>query len=300
MDWYSRKVLSWKLSNTMDERFCVEALDEALSKAKKMPDIVNTDQINSATPWPNSRGHLKPHRVKSFKLSNDKQFQEKLEEIVGLYLNPPEHALVFSCDEKSQIQAPDRTQTGLLMKKGRLRTMTHDYKRNRTTSLFAAMNTADGNIIGTCMNKHRHQEWIRFLNLIDRSTPKGKQIHLICDNYATHKHSKVKAWLKRHRRFHFHFTPTSASWLNMVERFFRNLTVNTIREGAFQNVKDLIRTIESHITHHDKNHKPFIWTATATDILEKVKRGRENILNMQSDCRATLAQQDYFVAAGFK
>jgi len=225
---------------------------------------------------------LKPHRVKSFKLSNDKQFQEKLEDIVGLYLSPPEHALVFSCDEKSQIQALDRTQPGLPMKKGRLRTMTHDYKRNGTTSLFAAMNTADGNIIGTCMNKHRHQEWIRFLNLIEKSTPKGKEVHLICDNYATHKHAKVKAWQKRHRRFHFHFTPTSASWLNMVERFFRDLTANTIRGGVFHSVGDLTRAIEEHITHHNKDPKPFVWTATATDILEKVKRGREKLVNMQS------------------
>ena len=168
------------------------------------------------------------------------------------------------------------------MKKGRLRTMTHDYKRNGTTSLFAAMNTADGNIIGTCMNKHRHQEWIRFLNLIEKSTPKGKEVHLICDNYATHKHAKVKAWQKRHRRFHFHFTPTSASWLNMVERFFRDLTVNTIRGGVFHSVGDLTRAIEEHITHHNKDPKPFVWTATATDILEKVKRGREKLVNMQS------------------
>lgn len=225
---------------------------------------------------------LKPHRVRSFKLSNDKHFEEKLDDIVGLYLNPPEHALVFSCDEKSQIQALDRTQPGLPLKKGRCQTMTHDYKRNGTTSLFAAMNTADGRIIGTCMDKHRHQEWIRFLNLIRRSTPEEKQIHIICDNYATHKHDKVTAWQRRNSRFHFHFTPTSASWLNMVERFFRDLTVNSIRRGVFRSVEELISAIEEHLAVHNAHPKPFVWTATASDILEKVKRGRRKLHNMPS------------------
>jgi transposase len=225
---------------------------------------------------------LKPHRIKGFKLSNDKHFEAKLEDMVGLYLNPPEHALVFSCDEKSQIQALDRTQPGLPLKKGRCQTLTHDYKRNGTTSLFAAMNTADGNIIGTCLNKHRHQEWIRFLNLIRKEAPSGRQIHLICDNYATHKHEKVKAWQQRNPRFHFHFTPTSASWLNMVERFFRDLTVNSLRRGVFRSVGELTKAIEDHIALHNKAPKPFVWTATASDILEKVKRGRAKLHNMQS------------------
>jgi transposase len=225
---------------------------------------------------------LKPHRVKGFKLSNDKHFEEKLEDIVGLYLNPPEHALVFSCDEKSQIQALDRTQPGLPLKKGRCQTMTHDYKRNGTTSLFAAMNTADGKIIGTCMNRHRHQEWIRFLDLIRSNTPADQEIHLICDNYATHKHAKVKRWQKRNPRFHFHFTPTSASWLNMVERFFRDLTVNSVRRGVFHSVEELTQAIEEHIAVHNSAPKPFVWTATASDILEKVKRGRAKLHNMQS------------------
>ena len=225
---------------------------------------------------------LKPHRTKGFKLSNDKRFEEKLEAVVGLYLNPPEHALVFSCDEKSQIQALDRTQPGLPLKKGRGQTLTHDYKRNGTTSLFAAMNTADGSIIGACMKQHRHQEWIRFLNLIRKQTPKDKEIHLICDNYATHKHAKVKAWQKRHPRFHFHFTPTSASWLNMVERFFRDLTAKSIRRGVFRNVGELIQAIEQHLARHNSDPKPFVWTATASDILEKVKRGRAKLLNIQS------------------
>ena len=225
---------------------------------------------------------LKPHRVKTFKLSNDKQFEEKLDDIVGLYLSPPEHAIVLSCDEKSQIQALDRTQPGLPMKKGRCQTLTHDYKRNGTTSLFAAMNTADGSVIGTCMNKHRHQEWLRFLNLVRRSTPKEKEVHIICDNYATHKHDKVKAWQVRNPRFHFHFTPTSASWLNMVERFFRDLTERSLRRGVFRSIAELIAAIEEHINAHNANPRPFVWTASASDILEKVKRGRRNLHKAQS------------------
>ncbi len=220
---------------------------------------------------------IKPHLVETFKLSNDKQFVEKLESIVGLYLSPPEHALVLSCDEKSQIQALDRTQPGLPMKKGRGETMTHDYKRNGTTSLFAAMNVADGRIIGTCMKRHRHQEWLRFLKRIKQSVPEEKEIHLICDNYATHKHPKVKAWIKRNKRFHVHFTPTSASWLNMIERFFRDLTCNRLKRGVFCSVDELTTAIEEYIAIHNANPKPFIWTAKAQDILEKVKRGRAKL-----------------------
>lgn len=225
---------------------------------------------------------IKPHRIDTFKLSNDKQFVEKLEDIVGLYLSPPEHALVLSCDEKSQIQALDRTQPGLPMKKGRGATMTHDYKRNGTTSLFAAMNVADGKIIGTCMTRHRHQEWLRFLNKIKASVPMGKEIHLICDNYSTHKHPKVKAWLGRNKRFHFHFTPTSASWLNMIERFFRDLTQSRLKRGVFCSVGELTAAIEEYIEIHNANPKPFIWTAKAQDILEKVKRGRAKLDKVRS------------------
>lgn len=225
---------------------------------------------------------LKPHRIKSFKLSNDKAFEEKLNDVVGLYLSPPEHAIVLSCDEKSQIQALDRTQPGLPLKKGRCQTFTHDYKRNGTTTLFAALNIADGSVIGTCMEKHRHQEWIKFLNLIRKNTPTDKEIHIICDNYATHKHAKVKAWQKRNPRFHFHFTPTSASWLNMVERFFRDLTVNRLRRGVFHNVPDLTNSIDQYVAHHNDDPKPFVWTATASDILEKVKRGRAKLNKQQS------------------
>jgi transposase len=220
---------------------------------------------------------LKPHRVGSFKLSNDPQFVEKLNDIVGLYLSPPEHAIVLSCDEKSQIQALDRTQPGLPMKKGRGATMTHDYKRHGTTSLFAALNVLDGTIISRCAPRHRHQEWIQFLNRIKRSVPTDQQVHLICDNYATHKHAKVKAWFKRNPRFHVHFTPTAASWLNMIERFFRDLTEHQLRRGVFRSVQSLIEAIEAYIQQHNRNPKPFIWTAQASDILEKVKRGRTQL-----------------------
>jgi transposase len=222
---------------------------------------------------------LKPHRIESFKLSNDPRFAEKLEEIVGLYLHPPEHALVLSLDEKSQIQALDRTQPGLPMKKGRAQTMTHDYKRHGTTTLFAALNTLDGTVMATCMPRHRHQEWLKFLRLIDRQTPEAKQLHLIVDNYATHKHPAVQAWIERHPRFHFHFTPTAASWLNMVERFFRDLTENQLRRGVFLSVDALENAIKNYIDRHNKQPKPFIWTAKATDILEKVKRGRAALNN---------------------
>jgi len=224
---------------------------------------------------------LKPHLTKGFKLSNDAKFVEKLEDIVGLYLSPPEHAIVFSCDEKSQIQALDRTQPGLPLKKGRCGTMTHDYRRNGTTTLFAALNIADGKVIGTCMARHRHQEWIKFLNKIKKETPGKKEIHIICDNYATHKHEKVKKWEKRNKRFHFHFTPTSASWLNMVERFFRDITENQLKRGVFKSISDLTEVIEGYIERHNETPKPIIWTATAKDILEKVKRGRDKLNKCQ-------------------
>jgi transposase len=226
---------------------------------------------------------LKPHRKKTFKLSNDPRFAEKLDDIVGLYLNPPEHALVLCVDEKSQIQALDRTQPGLPLKKGRARTMTHDYKRYGTTTLFAALNTLDGKLISTCMKKHRHQEWLKFLRQIDRETPPEKELHLIVDNYATHKHAKVGRWLARHKRFHIHFTPTSSSWLNMVERFFRDLTVQRVRRGVFRSVDELVTAIDDYIDGHNDSPKPFIWTAKASDILEKVKRGRAALHKVQSE-----------------
>jgi transposase len=239
---------------------------------RSMAQAIGVSEATVRRVW---RAHgLKPHRARSFKLSNDPQFAEKLEEIVGLYLNPPEHALVLSLDEKSQIQALDRTQPGLPLKKGRAQTMTHDYKRHGTTTLFAALNTLDGQVIGTCMSQHRHQEWLRFLRLIEQQTPTEREVHLIVDNYTTHKHPKVKRWLGRHPRFHVHFTPTSASWLNMVERFFRDLTQQRLRRGVFHSVSELEAALQTYIEQHNQNPKPFIWTAKASDILEKVKRGQ--------------------------
>ena len=220
---------------------------------------------------------LKPHLHRTFKVSNDKAFAEKLEDVVGLYLNPPENAIVFSCDEKSQIQALDRTQTCLPMDMNYTETMTHDYKRNGTTSLFAALNTATGEVIGACKDRHTHKEWLAFLKLVEKQTPKDKDLHIICDNYATHKHPKVKSWLKYHKRITIHFTPTSASWLNMVERFFRDLTENAIKRGVFPSVKYLKEAIHEYLDAHNENPKPFIWTASASDILEKVTRARKKL-----------------------
>jgi len=217
---------------------------------------------------------LKPHLSKTFKVSNDSRFEEKLVDVVGLYMNPPERALVLSVDEKSQIQALDRTQPGLPLKKGRCGTMTHDYKRNGTTTLFAALSTLDGQVISACMDRHRHQEWIKFLKLIDEKTPADLDLHLIADNYATHKHPKVQAWLKRHPRFHMHFTPTSSSWLNLVERWFREITDKRIRRGVFRSVDELVAAIEAYIKEHNRDPKPFVGTAKAGEILAKVRRAR--------------------------
>lgn len=225
---------------------------------------------------------IKPHLHRTFKVSNDPNFKEKIEDIIGLYLSPPEHAIVLSCDEKSQIQALDRTQPSLPLKKGRNQTFTHDYKRNGTTTLFAALEISCGKVISSCMKRHRHQEWIKFLNKIKRSVPKDKEIHIICDNYSTHKHENVKLWQKNNPQFHFHFTPTSASWLNMVERFFRDISENRIRRGVFYSESHLIEAIEEYIKEHNKNPKPFIWTASAKDILEKVKRAREVLNKLQN------------------
>jgi len=218
---------------------------------------------------------LKPHLVRSFKLSRDPRFIEKLHDVVGLYLNPPEHALVFSVDEKSQIQALDHTQPGLPMKRGRAETVTHDYKRNGTTTLFAALNTLDGKVIGECLPRHRHQEFLRFLRTVNRQTPKGLDIHLTLDNYATHNHPTVKEWLAKHPRFSFHFVPTSSSWLNMVERWLSQITQKRIRRGVFPSVNDLVAAITEYIGFTNDNPKPFVWTATVETILAKVKRANE-------------------------
>ena len=225
---------------------------------------------------------LQPHRVETFKLSNDKRFEEKLTDVVGLYLNPPDKAVVLCVDEKSQIQALDRTQPTLPMKKGRAGTMTHDYKRNGTTTLFAALDVLTGTVIGQCLPKHRNTEFLRFLRRIDREVPNGLAVHLILDNYGTHKHPNVVTWLGKHPRFHLHFTPTSSSWLNLVERWFRNLTEQAIRRGVFQSVPDLITAIEAYLEANNNDPKPFVWTATAEQILEKVRRGRVTLNRIAS------------------
>jgi len=220
---------------------------------------------------------LKPHRVETFKLSNDKRFEKKLVDVVGLYLNPPDKAVVLCIDEKSQIQALDRTQPGLPMKKGRCGTMTHDYKRNGTTTLFAALDVLTGVVIGQCMPRHRNTEFLTFLRTIERQVPKGLAVHLILDNYGTHKHPNVAAWLDKRPRFHLHFTPTSSSWLNLVERWFRNLTDKAIRRGVFRSVPDLIAAIDDYLNANNDDPSPFLWTATADEILQKVQRGRATL-----------------------
>jgi transposase len=217
---------------------------------------------------------LKPHRVETFKLSGDRRFEEKLVDVVGLYLNPPENAIVLCMDEKSQIQALDRSQPSLPIKPGRAGTMTHDYKRNGTTTLFAALDVLTGSVIGQCLPRHRHIEFLKFLRTIDREVPKALQVHLILDNYAAHKHPNVETWLTKHPRFHLHFTPTSSSWLNLVEIFFGKLTDKAIRRGVFKSVPDLIDAIDAYLAATNTNPQAFVWTATAEQILDKVRRGR--------------------------
>jgi transposase len=224
------------------------------------------------------RAHgLQPHRWRQFKLSNDPQFAAKVQDVVGLYVNPPAHAVVVSIDEKTQIQALDRTQPGLPLKPGKCGTMTHDYKRNGTTTLFAALNVLDGTVVGRCMPKHTHQEFIKFLNAVERAIPAGKLIHAIADNYATHKHPKVREWLADHPRWVFHFTPTSASWLNAVEGFFSIITRRRIRRGVFKSVADLQEAIRSYIRQHNKTSKPFVWTADPDRIIAAVRRGHQTL-----------------------
>jgi transposase len=220
---------------------------------------------------------LKPHRVDTFKVSGDPKFDEKLVDVVGLYLNPPENAIVLCADEKSSVQALDRTQASLPMTKGRGQTMTHDYKRNGTTTLFAALNVLTGMVIGQCLPRHRRQEFLKFLRTIDREVPKGLQIHLILDNYSTHNHADVRQWLDKHPRFHLHFTPTSSSWLNQVERWFRELTDKALRRGTFGSVPELIAAIQEYIDTHNNDPKPYVWTATAESILAKVARARTTL-----------------------
>jgi transposase len=220
---------------------------------------------------------LKPHRVKGFKVSNDPQFEAKLRDVIGLYLDPPEKAIVFSVDEKSQIQALDRTQPGLPMKPGKNGTMTHDYKRHGTTTLFAALNVHEGTVIGECLPKHRNDEFLRFLKKLDRQTNQALAVHVIVDNYATHKHPNVKDWLGKHPRFHLHFTPTSASWVNLVERFFRDITEERIRRGVFHSVEELKAAIMEYLEHRNANPKPYHWTAKPDAILAKVAKAKDTL-----------------------
>jgi transposase len=232
------------------------------------------------------RAHgLRPHLVRRFKLSNDPQFAAKLREIIGLYVNPPDHAIVLSVDEKSQIQALDRTQPGLPMKKGRAGTITHDYKRHGVTTLFAALDVLEGKVIGQCMKRHRHQEFIRFLNVIDAKVPKMKAVHIIVDNYATHKHPKVLEWIENHPRFVFHFTPTSTSWLNAVESFFAKLTKKRLKRGVFRSLQELKDAIHRFLDHTNAKPKPFTWTKDPNKIIAAVKRGHQMLDSIHShDC----------------
>ena len=218
---------------------------------------------------------IKPHLIKTFKLSRDKHFMEKLIDVVGLYLNPPDKSLIFSVDEKSQIQALDRSQPGLPLKRGRCATMTHDYKRNGTTTLFAALSLLDGKVIGDCMPRHRHQEFIRFLKKIDSDAAPDLDLHLIVDNYATHKHPRVKSWLRCHPRFHLHFIPTSSSWLNLVERWFRELTDKRLRRGSFGSVPELTAAIQEYVDNHNQNPRVFVWTASVEGIMAKIAKCKE-------------------------
>jgi transposase len=228
--------------------------------------------------------NIKPHLSRTFKLSRDAKFLEKLTDVVGVYLNPPQQAVVLCLDEKSQIQALDRTQPGLPLKKGRCGTMTHDYKRNGTTTLFAALNPLDGKVIGECHARHRHQEWLKFLRRLDREFPGEQELHLVMDNYGTHKEPHVRAWLKKHPRFVCHFVPTSSSWLNLVERWFEELSEKAIRRGSFASVPDLQQAIASFLEAWNAKPKPFIWTATVEEIIKKIDRARAKLEQIKPGC----------------
>lgn len=266
----SRRLDEATVKKIVDATLQTKPADATHWSTRTLARHLQLSHMTIARVW--DRHGLQPHRVRTFKLSRDKQFTEKLTDVVGLYLNPPDKALVFCVDEKSQIQALDRTQPGLPLKRGRCGTMTHDYVRHGTTTLFAALNVLEGTVIGECFTRHRHEEFLKFLRRLDRETPAGYDLHLIVDNYATHKHPAVKAWLAKHARFHLHFTPTSSSWLNLVERWFAEITRKRIRRGCFASVADLTAAIESYIEQNNADPKPFHWTKTAEQILEKVGR----------------------------
>src|SRR5690349_7904949 len=269
-----------KLEASVAERVVALTMEEPPHEATHWTSAAMAEQAGVSVSsvqriW---RAHgLQPHRVRQFKLSKDAKFVDKLRDVVGLYVDPPAHAVVLSVDEKSQIQALDRTEPGLPMKKGRCATMTHDYKRHGTTTLFAALNVLEGKIIGRCMQRHRHQEFIRFLNTIEADIPAGKIIHVVLDNYATHKHARVRAWLDRHPRFVFHYTPTSASWLNAVEGFFAKLTNRRLKRGAFCSIVDLQAAINRFLKETNDHPKPFVWTADPDKIIAAVKRGYQTL-----------------------
>lgn len=252
--------------------------------ARKMAKAVGVSHRSVQRVW-NGAG-LKPHLMRTFKLSNDPKFAEKVVDVVGLYMNPPERALVLCVDEKSQIQALDRTQPGLPIKKGRAQTMTHDYKRNGTTTLFAALNVKTGQVIGECVPRHRAKEFISFLKKIDTAVDRALDLHLVVDNYSTHKTKQVQNWLKRHKRFHLHFIPTSSSWLNLVERFFALITEDAIRRGVFKSVAELEAAIAAYLAKHNATSKPFVWTKSADVILRKVERARATLTAVKNGNQA--------------
>ncbi len=239
--------------------------------SRLLADAMGLNHIDVWRTW--RKFGLKPHQIRRFKLSRDPRLIEKIHDVVGVYLNPPDNAVVFSFDEKSQIQALDRTQPGLPLKRGRAGTMTHDYKRHGTTTLFAALQVATGEVIHDCMPRHRHQEFLKFMKAVEQSVEPGLEIHVILDNYATHKHEKVRRWLKRHPRVHFHFVPTGASWLNLVERFFAELSVRQLKRLAVTSLNELVQTLDNYITNRNHEPSPFVWTKSAQEIIEKIERG---------------------------
>lgn len=274
------KISSRKIKSVIEATLQTTPPNATHWSTRTMAKAQNLSEATIRRIW--KQHNLKPHLVQTFKLSRDKHFVEKLCDIVGLYLNPPDKSLVLCLDEKSQIQALDRTQPGLPLKKGRCGTMTHDYVRHGTTTLFAALSMLDGKVIGDCMPRHRHQEFIRFLKKIDGETPPGLDLHLIVDNYGTHKHPRVKAWLKRHPRFHLHFTPTSSSWMNLVERFFRDLTEDVVREGSFTSTWQLTQAIMQYLAERNLAPRRYVWKKSGAEILASIQRAREALAGQTS------------------
>jgi transposase len=268
----ARRYDAEKVKTIVESTLHTKPLDSTHWSTRSMAKVQGVSHSTIQRIW-DAHG-LQPHRTKAFKLSTDKRFEEKLTDVVGVYLNPPDKAVVLCVDEKTQVQALDRTQPGLPMKKGRCGTMTHDYKRNGTTCLFAAMNVLEGKVLGSCYPRHRHQEFLKFLRTIDREVAGDLAIHMILDNYGTHGHPKVKAWLEKHPRYILHFTPTSSSWLNLIERWFGEITRKRIRRGVFRSVPELIAAIEEYIRHNNENPKPFVWTKRAEDIIRKIAHCR--------------------------